>query len=738
MIFKKTDTAKTLPDDFFFGVATADHQCEAYDPKFADIQDLWEQERNLTKRDKATDFWNRYREDIELAHNLGCKAFRFSLAWSRLEPEPGQFSDSAFEHYRELLKTIREFGMEPVTTLHHYTWPVHIEKRGGSVAPDFPAWFSIYTSEVVKRLGDLITYWITFNEPNQLVYGYFKTGDYKLPPGLPFGTSYKEQMQKVRLVIPNIFRAHKAGRDLIKKQYPAAKVGANPFLLGLPRLSRWFVDWEASNLKENSFEKKGKRYTERSPLWHTDVDIVIATLSVTPERKNQIDFSETYYVNGQRLLTSAVNGIHSPSDLNNKNIALIKGSSAENTFDVLFPTSKAIIFTDLASAINALDLNSVSALLNDESLLDNYIADNPAKYFFIGGRLTEERYAVGVPKGNPLLLDAVNLTVEEFLSEHKGEDNALYGTYSDKLKVPGDAFANISKRKTLAHLSGTAPTPFKANEKLPLADKGTRLRKIQNRGYLKVAVKKDVPGFGYLNPKTNQFAGLEIDLAKKMAQTIFGDSSKIEFTAVTSAKRLPGISSIFQIFDPLLQCLSTLTTIFNANWWNLGMAGKLPEFLCPTGCAHQQDFAGFDYYWGVKYLLPRPLLRLGKASTGKYSSAPVWPGGLYNLLKIHHQLVPGHEIIIIENGCVINACNVKQDEYLLSHFAEIKRALAEGINIKGYLCWSITTNREWGLKLGPDSDFGLYRIDLDNDPQLVRKPSPSVDVYKNIIKSAGD
>ncbi|HEY2583666.1 MAG TPA: family 1 glycosylhydrolase, partial [Mucilaginibacter sp.] len=571
---------------------------------------------------------------------------------------------------------------------------------------------------------------------NQLVYGYFKTGDYKLPPGLPFGTTYKQQMEKVKAVIPNIFKAHKAARDLIKQKYPDAKVGANPFLLGLPKFSRWFVDWEVTNLKEASWEKKGYRYTEHSPLWHTDVDIVVAMLSITPERKDQVDFSEVYYVDGQRLLTSTINKIATFGDLAGKNIAVIKGSSAEDTFVKFFPNSKSVGFTDIKSALQALDLNALSAILNDESVLKNYVVAEALKYNFVGERLTEERYAVGVPKGNPLLLDAVNLTVENFIARNTGDSN-IYESYPGKITVPREAFSNSSKKKVLAYLNSTSftPTPFQTEGALPLAEKGSRLRKIQDRGYLKVAVKKDVPGFGYCDPKTNQFTGLEIDLAKKVAKTIFGDDSKIKFLPVTTKKRIPGISSIFQVFDPILQSLSILTTIFNSNWWNLGMAGKLPEFLCPAECTHQQDFVGFDYYWGVKYFLPQPLIRLGKASKGKYSSAPVWPGGLYNLLKVHHKLFPGQEIIIIENGCVINACNVSQADYLKIHFAQIQRALAEGMKIKGYLCWSITTNREWGLKLGPDSDFGLYRIDLDSDPLLVRKPSPSVEVYKNIIQS---
>ena len=88
-----------LPEKFMFGVANSAHQCEAYDPGQEDIWDVWERQHKLTARGRATDFWNRYEEDIELAQDLGCSAFRFSVAWSRIEPEPGQFSQEALDHY---------------------------------------------------------------------------------------------------------------------------------------------------------------------------------------------------------------------------------------------------------------------------------------------------------------------------------------------------------------------------------------------------------------------------------------------------------------------------------------------------------------------------------------------------------------------------------------------------------------------------------------------------------------
>jgi beta-glucosidase/6-phospho-beta-glucosidase/beta-galactosidase len=61
------------------------------------------------------------------------------------------------------------------------------------------------------------------------------------------------------------------------------------------------------------------------------------------------------------------------------------------------------------------------------------------------------------------------------------------------------------------------------------------------------------------------------------------------------------------------------------------------------------------------------------------------------------------------------------------------RAHQDGVPIKAYVCWSITSNREWGLRFGADSDFGLFHIDLDTDPSLKRYPTSASNAYKNII-----
>jgi beta-glucosidase/6-phospho-beta-glucosidase/beta-galactosidase len=90
--------------------------------------------------------------------------------------------------------------------------------------------------------------------------------------------------------------------------------------------------------------------------------------------------------------------------------------------------------------------------------------------------------------------------------------------------------------------------------------------------------------------------------------------------------------------------------------------------------------------------------------------------------------------MIIENGCVPEADGLSRQEYLHRHIQQIQRACGEGANITAYLCWSITTNREWGLKLSPKSDFGLYKIDLDDDSSLTRIETEDVAVYSAIIQ----
>jgi beta-glucosidase/6-phospho-beta-glucosidase/beta-galactosidase len=130
------------------------------------------------------------------------------------------------------------------------------------------------------------------------------------------------------------------------------------------------------------------------------------------------------------------------------------------------------------------------------------------------------------------------------------------------------------------------------------------------------------------------------------------------------------------------------------------------------------------------------LHRLSAAADFKYGSAPVWPGALERILREQAQAFPGKPIIVIENGCVTSADGFTRAKYLEAHIQQVERAVQHGVPVEAYLCWSITSNREWGLHFDDNSDFGLYHIDLDHDPDLKRIPTESSETYARVVRNS--
>jgi hypothetical protein len=172
----------------------------------------------------------------------------------------------------------------------------------------------------------------------------------------------------------------------------------------------------------------------------------------------------------------------------------------------------------------------------------------------------------------------------------------------------------------------------------------------------------------------------------------------------------------------------------NTNWWHLGMAGKLPPYLCPPECVGQQDFVGLDYYWGISSLRLPFLVRMIDAMQQKFHRAPVFARGLYRALRHHARLFPDLPILIAENGAIERVDGTDRSGYMRRHLGEVVRAMRHGVDVCGYVWWSITTCREWGLPADPSSDFGLYHVSLDGDPALTRVPTPAAETYREIIE----
>ena len=705
-------------------------------PGREDVWDLWEQRLGLQPRGHATDFWERYPEDVGLARALGCRAFRFSIAWSRVEPVPGEYDDAAFDHYRQMIRTIHDAGMEPFVTLLHFTWPVHVEQRGGLIADDFPDIFERYVAEVVARLGDGIRYWIPINEPNGLVYGYVKPWwqqDYASPPGLPEGATLEDQFEAVGKVMRNLFLAHSRARVTIKRGYPDALVGSNPLPLGLPGPLQRLLDWNASRLaSEKDLLKHGRRFAVRPLRDHGAADVVVATLTRTRKRAEQVAFSADYHVASQVLLARAISSVTVPADLAGRAVAVVKGSTAEDDAATVVPGARVQVVDDYPAALAALDHKRVEAILADEPIVRGLIHAHPDDYKLVGGPLKAEPYVVAVPHGNRELLNVVDHAIGRL----KRSEGAL-------ASVPHENGSAVRRARpvarTLTDVSGSdlarraVERQVAPKEPLPLARPGSALRRIQDRGYLIAAVRTDVPGFGYRDPATGTYSGVEIDLVREIARQIFGDPAKVRFRPARTPERIPLLRSPLAVLDPLLKLYSIVSTGLTSNWWHLGMAGKLAKFLCPPSCIGQQDFVALDYYWGIRSLRPDRLYHLIEAAARRFDRAPVWPGALYSVLTHYARLFPDLPIVICENGSVDVADGVDRATYLRRHVRQVQRAVRDGARVVAYICWSITSNREWGTTFGQGNDFGLYHVELDTDPDLRRQATPAVAAFEEII-----
>jgi beta-glucosidase len=171
-----------FPEGFLFGSSTAAHQVEGGNAN----NDWWAWEHAAgtpaaEPSGDAIDQYHRYAEDFALLAGLGQNAHRMSLEWSRIEPEPGEFSRAALEHYRRVLGVLAEQGLEAFVTLHHFTNPRWFAQRGGWAARDAVAIFERYCERVGEALGDLMPWACTINEPqivSRMGYleGYFPPG----------------------------------------------------------------------------------------------------------------------------------------------------------------------------------------------------------------------------------------------------------------------------------------------------------------------------------------------------------------------------------------------------------------------------------------------------------------------------------------------------------------------------------------------------------------------------------
>src|SRR3989344_4328519 len=148
----------------------ADRLAEGAHLKFGCLGKIWERVRVQAEHPEnylsgsACDHYRRFKDDFDMARSLGHNAHRFSLEWSRIEPEEGKFDEKEIEHYRDVIKALRERGMEPFVTLWHWTLPLWVRNQGGWENKKTIADFARYCEKIITSLHG-VKFWITINEP---------------------------------------------------------------------------------------------------------------------------------------------------------------------------------------------------------------------------------------------------------------------------------------------------------------------------------------------------------------------------------------------------------------------------------------------------------------------------------------------------------------------------------------------------------------------------------------------
>jgi beta-galactosidase len=165
--------AADFPADFVWGTATASYQIEgavAEDGRGPSIWDTFVRTPGSiadgTVGDVADDHYHRYAEDIAILADLGFNAYRFSIAWPRIQPTgTGDVNPKGLDFYRRVAETCVQHGITPYATLYHWDLPQPLEDAGGWLNADTATAFRDYAARTHDALGDVITHWTTLNEP---------------------------------------------------------------------------------------------------------------------------------------------------------------------------------------------------------------------------------------------------------------------------------------------------------------------------------------------------------------------------------------------------------------------------------------------------------------------------------------------------------------------------------------------------------------------------------------------
>jgi beta-glucosidase len=168
-----TTTDTRFPPGFVWGAATSAYQVEGAVHEGGRGPSIWDVFSRTPGKvaggdtgDVAADHYHRYREDAALMADLGLRAYRFSIAWPRIQPlGHGPANQAGLDFYRRLVDRLLELGIEPWVTLYHWDLPQALQNWGGWANREVVGRFADYAAVVYGALHDRVRHWTTLNEP---------------------------------------------------------------------------------------------------------------------------------------------------------------------------------------------------------------------------------------------------------------------------------------------------------------------------------------------------------------------------------------------------------------------------------------------------------------------------------------------------------------------------------------------------------------------------------------------
>jgi beta-glucosidase len=204
-----TNEPSPFPADFLWGAATASYQIEGSPLADGAGPGIWHRFSHTPGRttngdtgDVACDHYRRYREDVGIMRELGLKAYRFGIAWTRILPEgKGTVNQAGIDFYSRLVDELLAADIRPLVTLYHWDLPAALDDQGGWLNRDVAQWFAEYAAVAYRALDDRVPMWVTLNEPWVVTDGGYLHG--ALAPG------HRNHFE-APLATHNLMRAHGA------------------------------------------------------------------------------------------------------------------------------------------------------------------------------------------------------------------------------------------------------------------------------------------------------------------------------------------------------------------------------------------------------------------------------------------------------------------------------------------------------------------------------------------------